>query len=443
MHRIHGYPVMELGKRMSNDVAISVRGLSKSYTIEHGGLKSPSFREAIVEKLKHPLRRRDKETFWALKDVSFDIKKGDVVGIIGRNGAGKSTLLKILSRIVEPTGGEVDMYGRVGSLLEVGTGFHPELTGRENVYLNGAILGMRRGEIRRHFDEIVDFAEVEKFLDTPVKRYSSGMYVRLAFAVAAHLNPEILIVDEVLAVGDSQFQNKCMGKMKDVAEGGRTIVFVSHDMRAVKKLCRNGLLLSRGAIAKFGQVSEVISGYDFGNIPEAGSLPVKTHDLVVHQFSIVQGGCEVTRIEGEDSFDINVGFELLRPLTLFRMGVYIKTPSGDTLVRSFHTDWDPSGEDLQAGAYFMTLRIPDRFFMPGEYTISLHASRYGIIDYLHAFGLDRRLTISAPSDFNVGHLAERLDPSIMLKASWKVRKSNGDLSIAQASRSMLPLAPPM
>src|SRR5271168_2534792 len=206
------------------DIAISVRGLSKAYKINHDDEKHITLAETILSRLKNPLRRPRFETFWALKDVNFEIQKGDIVGIIGRNGAGKSTLLKVLSRITEPTSGEVDIYGRVGSLLEVGTGFHPELTGRENVYLNGAILGMTKGEIRKQFDAIVDFAGVEKFLDTPVKRYSSGMYVRLAFGVAAHLQSEILVVDEVLAVGDAEFQRKCLGKMKDVASGGRTVL---------------------------------------------------------------------------------------------------------------------------------------------------------------------------------------------------------------------------
>ena len=201
------------------------------------------------------------EEFWALKDVSFSIDSGDVVGIIGRNGAGKSTLLKLLSRITEPTSGSIRLRGRVASLLEVGTGFHPELTGRENIFLNGAILGMARAEIKRKFDEIVAFAEVEKFLDTPVKRYSSGMYVRLAFAVAAHLEPEILIVDEVLAVGDAQFQKKCLGKMQDVSKGGRTVLFVSHNMGAVTTLCRKAIWLNGGRIVRTGSAREVVDEY--------------------------------------------------------------------------------------------------------------------------------------------------------------------------------------
>ncbi len=198
----------------SSDIAVSVRGLSKSYTIAHEQEKHVTIAETVLARLKNPLRRPKTETFWALKDVDFDVNKGNVVGVIGRNGAGKSTLLKVLSRITEPTTGEIELFGRVGSLLEVGTGFHQELTGRENIFLNGAILGMTKAEIRKQFDAIVDFAGVEQFLDTPVKRYSSGMYVRLAFAVAAHLRSEILIVDEVLAVGDAEFQKKCIGKMK-------------------------------------------------------------------------------------------------------------------------------------------------------------------------------------------------------------------------------------
>lgn len=245
-----------------SDLAISVRGLGKSYTIAHDSSeKHATLAEMMLHRLRNPLRRRTTETFWALRDVAFDIKKGDVVGIIGRNGAGKSTLLKILSRITEPTTGEIDVYGRIGSLLEVGTGFHPELTGRENIFLNGAILGMSKAEIRKQFDAIVDFSGVVQFLDTPVKRYSSGMYVRLAFAVAAHLESETLIVDEVLAVGDAEFQNKCMGKMRDVATGGRTVIFVSHNMQAVQSLCNRGVLLSQGRVAAVGDAATVTSTY--------------------------------------------------------------------------------------------------------------------------------------------------------------------------------------
>lgn len=246
---------------MSSKPAISVRNLSKSYTISHNDASHTTAAEALVHKLKHPFERPETETFWALKDVSFDIRQGDVVGIIGRNGAGKSTMLKVLSRIAEPTSGEAVLRGRVGSLLEVGTGFHPELTGRENIFLNGAILGMNRREITRHFDAIVAFSGTEKFLDTPVKRYSSGMYVRLAFAVAAHLEPEILIIDEVLAVGDAEFQEKCLGKMGDVARSGRTVLFVSHNMNAVNRLCNRAILMRSGQLVMDDAVNEVTAAY--------------------------------------------------------------------------------------------------------------------------------------------------------------------------------------
>jgi lipopolysaccharide transport system ATP-binding protein len=239
-----------------SDIAIAVRGLGKQYRV---GTRKPykTIRETLTGMATAPLRRLrgangangdGDSTFWALKDVSFDVRRGEVVGIIGRNGAGKSTLLKVLSRITEPTEGEVELFGRVGSLLEVGTGFHPELTGRENIYLNGAILGMRQSEIARKFDEIVAFAETERFLDTPVKHYSSGMYTRLAFAVAAHLEPEILVVDEVLAVGDLPFQRKCLGKMQDVASHGRTVFFVSHNMSAIQSLCSRCIVMAGGRV---------------------------------------------------------------------------------------------------------------------------------------------------------------------------------------------------
>ncbi|HVS72504.1 MAG TPA: polysaccharide ABC transporter ATP-binding protein [Phycisphaerae bacterium] len=246
---------------MSSNTAVSVRGLAKAYTILHNHERQNTLAEAALARLRHPLRRAQRETFWALSDVSFDVQKGDVVGIIGRNGAGKSTLLKLLSRITQPTKGEIHIRGRVGSLLEVGTGFHPELTGRENIYLNGQILGMRKKEIDRQFDAIVDFSGVQQFLDTPVKRYSSGMYVRLAFAVAAHLQSEILVVDEVLAVGDAEFQRKCLGKMKDVATDGRTILFVSHQMQAVNSLCKSAVYLESGAVKFIGAPRQAIDHY--------------------------------------------------------------------------------------------------------------------------------------------------------------------------------------
>ncbi len=261
---------------MADDVVIRAEGLGKKYVIGHQAAREryTTLRDSMMRSLRnwsrsardmmrgHPIVAGDEtEEFWALKDVNFEIKRGDVVGIIGRNGAGKSTLLKILSRITEPSEGRVTIDGRVASLLEVGTGFHPELSGRENIYLNGAILGMTRAEIKKKFEEIVDFAGVEKFLDTPVKRYSSGMYVRLAFAVAAHLEPEILVVDEVLAVGDVEFQKKCIGKMKDVATGGRTVLFVSHDLGAISSLCDRCHVLNTGTLAFDGMVGDGLKVY--------------------------------------------------------------------------------------------------------------------------------------------------------------------------------------
>ncbi len=275
--------------------AISVQSISKLYRLQHAAAGSQSFRDLLTGLATAPFKRfrelsgndRSLEDFWALKDVSFDVREGEVVGIIGRNGAGKSTLLKILSRIVEPTSGEVRMRGRVASLLEVGTGFHPELSGRENIYLNGSILGMKRREIDARFDEIVEFAEIEKFLDTPVKRYSSGMYVRLAFAVAAHLDPEILIVDEVLAVGDAEFQKKCLGKMKEVSAGGhRTVLFVSHNMAAVSALCNRVVLLASGKLVADGEPSSVMAQY---MIPLAKD---RTGDVDTREHPGRQAGCE-------------------------------------------------------------------------------------------------------------------------------------------------------
>lgn len=265
-----------------SDTVIKVENLSKRYVLGHQRGRGDGLRHAVEAALRNPIkwlkdRRRQsaktEEEFWALKDVCFEVNRGEVVGIIGRNGAGKSTLLKILSRITEPTRGRIELNGRAACLLEVGTGFHPELTGRENIFLNGAILGMSRAEIQRKFDEIVAFSEVERFLDTPVKRYSSGMYVRLAFAVAAHLEPEILIVDEVLAVGDAAFQKKCLGKMNEVAKHGRTVLFVSHNMPMVSNLCQKGLMLRNGSVAERGAIGEVVEAY-LGEMSKLSVVPL-------------------------------------------------------------------------------------------------------------------------------------------------------------------------
>lgn len=302
---------------MSHQV-IEVCHLSKRYRIGAREKGNKSFREAIVESLSAPLRnlaklRRltafengdEEDIIWALKDVSFDVEEGEVLGIIGKNGSGKSTLLKILSRITEPTSGSVDIHGRVSSLLEVGTGFHPELTGRENIFLNGAVLGMRKQEIERKFDEIVAFSEIEKFIDTPVKRYSSGMYVRLAFAVAAHLEPEILLVDEVLAVGDIAFQKKCLGKMGEVARGGRTIVFISHNMIAIRSLCSRAIWLDNGQIVKRGLTDEVVGEYEeqqlrhfdeSASIVERNPEDVKDKSFYINRVEVLSSDGEHTNL---------------------------------------------------------------------------------------------------------------------------------------------------
>jgi len=283
-----------------NKQIIKVQQLAKQYRIGASQGSYQTLRDSIAEAVKAPFRQKrngEELTIWALKDVNFEIAVGEVVGIIGPNGAGKSTLLKILSRITEPTIGRVELYGRVGSLLEVGTGFHPELTGRENITLNGVILGMGRKEIRRKFDEIVSFAEVEKFIDTPVKHYSSGMYLRLAFAVAAHLEPEILMVDEVLAVGDARFQRKCLDKMQDVGNQGHTILFVSHSMSAITRLCPRTILLDRGRVLSDGPSHEVASDY-LSELAEDGEvhdvMDIRKPIAIEMEFVVLQGGHELT-----------------------------------------------------------------------------------------------------------------------------------------------------
>ncbi len=358
--------------------AIEVSGLSKRYVIEHES-RHDNLRDTLHHAARKLWRRArwgtgfEREEFWALRDVSFSIQPGEVVGVIGRNGAGKSTLLKILSRITEPSSGKIAIRGRVASLLEVGTGFHPDLTGRENIFLNGAILGMSRGEIRKKFDEIVAFAEVERFLDTPVKRYSSGMYVRLAFAVAAHLEPEILIVDEVLAVGDAQFQKKCIGKMQDVARGqGRTVLFVSHNLETMLQLTTKALLLQSGSVNFFGPTPEALSRYlqrrddQIGNYVDAspGDAPrIARIDLKTSEGP----GLQAHGAPLEIRFEI----DLPRPVRQLCLSCYICNPSGQQIALVHRFDMD--GASYPAGTpAVLTCRIPSLGLFQGGYHLRVY-----------------------------------------------------------------------
>ena len=331
-----------------SEPVIKVENLSKRYVLgrqQSGGPRYRALRDDLMDVVKSPFRRARQDTagrdprdseFWALRDVSFEIQPGEVVGIIGRNGAGKSTLLKVLSRITEPTNGRISLRGRVASLLEVGTGFHPELTGRENIFLNGAILGMHRAEIKAKFDEIVAFAEVEKFLDTPVKRYSSGMYVRLAFAVAAHLEPEILVVDEVLAVGDSEFQKKCLGKMEQVAKGGgRTVLFVSHNMAAIRSLCKQGIFLNKGRMHFFGPIEEATTAYNKAGLIEdtkhSTTLPKAPERCSVwmETVTVLCNGQPSGKLEMGDRLGFQVKFRANNPIRTPFLGYLIRSSQGD------------------------------------------------------------------------------------------------------------------
>ena len=374
---------------------ISVESLSKKFIIGHEQKERyTALRDVMANGAKRLLKPGNKkqtyttEEFWALKDVSFTVNHGDRVGIIGRNGAGKSTLLKVLSRITEPSHGRISIRGRVASLLEVGTGFHPELTGRENIFLNGAILGMNRTEIRKKFDEIVAFAEVEKFLDTPVKRYSSGMYVRLAFAVAAHLEPEILIVDEVLAVGDAQFQKKCLGKMEDVSKNqGRTVLFVSHQMPTILNLCNTCVYLDKGTIKQIGPTSEVVTNYMKVGNPLTSSFDVQLHQSVAKKaapYFLLENfylesasGKSVAVIQAEDNDLLTVVIEgqVDAADIRFNLGVILTNEIGDIILMSFSTDQPESNwPKLDAGRHRIKTTIDTSVLNEGKYYISLLAS---------------------------------------------------------------------
>ncbi|BCA54141.1 ABC transporter [Nitrospira sp. KM1] len=369
-----------------NDIAIKAERLAKKYVINVGDAASETLSEGVTSALSRLLRsiRRSttsathREEIWPLKSASFEIRRGEVVGVIGRNGAGKSTLLKILSRITEPTSGRAEIYGRVGTLLEVGTGFHPELSGRDNIYLSGIILGMNKSDIDKKFDEIVEFAGISRFVDTPVKRYSSGMYVRLAFAVGAHLEPEVLIVDEVLAVGDLQFQQKCLDKMHQIGDQGRTVIFVSHNMQAVSRLCRRVLLLDKGELAADGSAQDVVSKYLHGgsgsgclrewNDPAKAPGDETARLLAVRVKNAL--GETTSAIDISQEILLEMEFEVLRPGWVLTPAVVLTNGEGLDLFETFDLDPAWRHQSRPAGQYVSTVRIPGNFLTEGSFFVS-------------------------------------------------------------------------
>ncbi len=360
-----------------SDIVIKVENLSKEYFI--GKSSSMSFREAFTETFSSKKNTND-TSFFALNDINFEIKQGDAVGIIGKNGAGKSTLLKILSRITKPTKGRIEINGRVASLLEVGTGFHPELTGRENIFLNGTILGMSRAEVKSKFDEIVAFSGVEKFIDTPVKRYSSGMYVRLAFAVAAHLEPEILIIDEVLAVGDAEFQKKCLGKMDEVSKGGRTVLFVSHNMALINILCNKAILLNSGAIVQFDDTKKVIEKYlrtQTNSIVIRDSKQAVNKKLFIRTFKLVDENNQlVSRVTSQNSLYLHFEIDVFAEGNNYIPYYELINIEGIVVNCSRFSDFQPSIRTnliwLRRN-YKLSTRIPLEILKTGDYVINVGA----------------------------------------------------------------------
>ncbi|MDF5722699.1 MAG: ABC transporter ATP-binding protein [Rhizonema sp. PD37] len=399
-----------------SDTVIRVENLAKKYVIGHqqeGRSNYKSLRESLGDGAKSLLKtvnpliqnpkskiRNPLEEFWALNDVSFEIKQGDCVGVIGHNGAGKSTLLKVLSRITEPTSGSIRIKGRVASLLEVGTGFHPELTGRENIFLNGAILGMSKVEIGLKFDEIVAFAEIEKFLDTPVKRYSSGMYVRLAFAVAAHLEPEILIVDEVLAVGDSRFQKKCLGKMEQVStQEGRTILFVSHNMGAIRNLCRRAILLERGKLIEDSTFEIALSKYltsgsTFEGYWQRVDLNTLNQEISILEVKIMNNyGENSGYVSSTEPFYIDVSIHTKEIISNAQIHIRITNQEGIPVLTTANTDANQENKVLEKGIHNYRLEMPSSFLPPGVYNLIIAAIKptvklFDIVDSKVSFSIE-------------------------------------------------------
>jgi lipopolysaccharide transport system ATP-binding protein len=417
--------------------AIKVENLGKKYTIKHENqTRYSTLRDqlsgsarSMVHRLRHPFQavqnNRETEQFWALKDINFEIQPGDRVGIIGRNGAGKSTLLKILSRITAPTTGKVTINGRVASLLEVGTGFHPELSGRENIFLNGAVLGMRKTQIQKKFDEIVDFAEVEKFLDTPVKHYSSGMYVRLAFAVAAHLEPEILIVDEVLAVGDAQFQKKCLGKMGEVGTKGRTVLYVSHNMGTISQLCNRSIFLQSGLLNKIGATDDCIQQY-LHNITENKAAatnhrkPTSDQKVIINSIQIMDSK---GIIDNSNLTVLEIRYDTLIVGTSYSISFELTSISSGVIFTSSTLDLRPNielGNHDKIGEYRAISYLPTQWLLSGTYSIRV-AATIPAVEILDIFPEEITFTIH-DSISPVAILGEGRRGVIAPRLDWKIEK---------------------
>lgn len=381
-----------------SEYALRVQGLGKQYRLGGSQQRYRTLRDSITGALSWPVRLlkgelRDRaEKIWALHDVSFELKNGQVLGVIGRNGAGKSTLLKILSRVTEPSAGYAEINGRVGSLLEVGTGFHPELSGRENIFLNGAVLGMKRREIAAKFDEIVEFSGVSKFIDTPVKHYSSGMYLRLAFSVAAHLEPEILVVDEVLAVGDAEFQRKCLGKMSDVAAAGRTVLFVSHNMSAILRLTEDTIVLDHGELVYRAPTRQAVDYYMASGFSQNGEriwlpdeIPADAAPFkpLAMRLRDAKGGI-VETAQSRQPLEIEIEYELAQPIQGLRVGLYLQSLRGEVILTSFDTDEAVQYEQYAtrpAGHYVSRATIPADFLNEGQYLLGVNASSFRVRRY--------------------------------------------------------------
>lgn len=421
---------------MEKDTSIVVRGIGKRYMIGAFQQRQDTLRDLIASKtqkmgdrFRKGKNRNTKEEIWALRDVSFDVKQGQALGIIGRNGAGKSTLLKILSRVTEPTEGYGELRGRVGSLLEVGTGFHPELTGRENIFLNGAILGMHKREIEARFDEIVDFSEVKQFIDTPVKRYSSGMYLRLAFAVAAHLEPEILVVDEVLAVGDADFQRKCLGKMSDVADSGRTVLFVSHNMSAISRLTQESIVLDKGKVLMRAPSSEAVDFYLNRGLSKMGEryweedeIPTSSAPFKPLAIRIIDKDNHVSdSVRSVDPITVEIEYELSEDITGLRVGYYLLTTRGEPIFTSFDTDSEELFREFASrpkGVYTSRCRIPADTLNEGRFVLGVNASSYRIKRY---FQDDQALSFSVDASGAAGTQWPEPRPGVVRPAlAWTI-----------------------